>query len=244
MNIDLRIATVSVLLVVSAGCKGAEDARAKTPPAASATPAPQSAPGDVAMPAAATTAPTSDPLVAHADSARIRGNPASKVWMIIASDFQCPYCKMWHDSSDLTIRREYIDNGKVRLAFVNFPINSHANAVPAAEHAMCAAAQDKFWQMHDALFASQDKWAPLPDPRPPLEQIAASVGVDMTALRSCVSSHKMLPLIEADREKASRARVRATPSFFIGDALLEGVQPIENLRKALDAALANAGSRQ
>jgi len=164
--------------------------------------------------------------------------------MIIASDFQCPYCKMWHDSSDLTIRREYIDNGKVRLAFVNFPINSHANAVPAAEHAMCAAAQDKFWQMHDALFASQDKWAPLPDPRPPLEQIAASVGVDMTALRSCVSSHKMLPLIEADREKASRARVRATPSFFIGDALLEGVQPIENLRKALDAALANAGSRQ
>ena len=244
MNIDLRIASVSVLLIASAGCKGAEDARAKTPPAASATPAPQSTPGGAATPAAATAAPASDPLVAHADSARILGNPASKVWMIIASDFQCPYCKMWHDSSDLTIRREYIDNGKVRLAFVNFPINSHANAIPAAEHAMCAAAQDKFWQMHDALFASQDKWAPLPDPRPTLEQIAASVGVDMTALRSCVSSHKMLPLIEADREKASRAGVRATPSFFIGDVPLEGVQPIANLRKALDAALANAGSKQ
>ena len=244
MNIDLPIATVSVLLIASAGCKGAEDARAKTPPAASATPAPQSTPGGAATPAAATAAPASDPLVAHADSARILGNPASKVWMIIASDFQCPYCKMWHDSSDLTIRREYIDNGKVRLAFVNFPINSHANAIPAAEHAMCAAAQDKFWQMHDALFASQDKWAPLPDPRPTLEQIAASVGVDMTPLRSCVSSHKMLPLIEADREKASRAGVRATPSFFIGDVPLEGVQPIANLRKALDAALANAGSKQ
>ena len=244
MNIDLRIATVSVLLIASAGCKGAEDARAKTPPAASAAPAPQSAPGDVAMPAAATTAPTSDPLVAHADSARIRGNPASKVWMIIASDFQCPYCKMWHDSSDLTIRREYIDNGKVRLAFVNFPINSHANAIPAAEHAMCAAAQDKFWQMHDSLFASQEKWAPLPNPASALEQVAASVGVDVAALRSCVSAHKMLPLIEADREKASRAGVRATPSFFIGDVPLEGVQPIENLRKALDAALANAGSKQ
>ena len=243
MTIDIRIAAVAALVLASAGCKGAEDARAKTPAAASAAPAAAAAPGALPSTEAASAAST-DPLVAHADSARIRGNPASKVWMIIASDFQCPYCKMWHDSSDLTIRREYIDNGKVRLAFVNFPINSHANAIPAAEHAMCAAAQDKFWQMHDALFAAQDKWAPLPDPRPTLEQIAASVGVDMTALRSCVSSHKMLPLIEADREKASRAGVRATPSFFIGEVLLEGVQPIENLRKPLDAALANAGSKQ
>ena len=243
MNFDLRIAVATVLLIATAACKGAEDARAKTPPAASAAPAAASTPGNGATPVATAAGSTTDPLVAHADSARIRGNPAAKVWMILASDFQCPYCKMWHDSSDLTVRREYIDNGKVRLAFVNFPINSHANAIPAAEHAMCAAAQDKFWQMHDALFASQEKWGPLPDPRPTLEQIAASVGADMTALRSCVSSHKMRPLIEADREKSSRAGVRATPSFFIDNQLLEGVQPIENLRKALDAALANAGSK-
>ena len=242
MNIDLRIATVTVLLIATPGCKGAEDARAKTPPAASATPTTASAPGNAATPAASN-APTTDPLVARADSARIRGNPAAKVWMILASDFQCPYCKMWHDSSDLTIRREYIDNGKVRLAFVNFPINSHQNAIPAAEYAMCAAAQDKFWQMHDALFAAQEKWAALPEPGPALEQVAASVGVDVTALRSCVSAHKMRPLIEADREKASRAGVRATPSFFIGTQLLEGVQPAAELRKALDAALASAGSK-
>ena len=184
-----------------------------------------------------------DSIITRADLARIQGSATAPVWVIEVSDFQCPYCKMWHDSSDLTIRREYIDNGKVRLAFVNFPINSHANAIPAAEHAMCAAAQDKFWQMHDALFAAQEKWAPLSDPRSALEQIAASVGVDLTALRSCVSSHKMLPLIEADREKAARAGVRATPSFFIADLPLEGVQPIENLRKALDEALARAGSR-
>jgi protein-disulfide isomerase len=244
MMIDLRIAAVTALFIASAGCKGAEDARAKTPPAASAAPAAAVTPRDSATPAAAATAPSTDPLVAHADSARIRGNPAAKVWMILASDFQCPYCKMWHDSSDLAIRHEYIDNGKVRLAFVNFPINSHQNAIPAAEYAMCAAAQDKFWQIHDALFASQEKWAPLADPRTALEQVAASVGVDMTALRSCVSAHKMRPLIEADREKASRAGVRATPSFFIGNQLLEGVQPAENLRKVLDAALASAGSKQ
>jgi protein-disulfide isomerase len=151
---------------------------------------------------------------------------------------------MWHDSSDQTIRREYIDNGKVRLAFVNFPINSHQNAIPAAEYAMCAAAQDQFWQAHDSLFANQEKWAALPDAGPTLERIVTSAGVEAEALRSCVSKHKMLPLIEADREKASRAGVRATPSFFVGSQLLEGVIPIADLRKALDAALAGAGAQK
>jgi protein-disulfide isomerase len=160
--------------------------------------------------------------------------------MIMASDFQCPYCKMWHDSTDATIRREYVDNGKVRLAYINYPISSHQNAVPAAEYAMCAGVQNKFWQMHDALFASQEKWAPLSDPKATLDAAATSVGLDMTALHACVSSHKMVPLIEADHARASRSGVRATPSFVIGTRLLEGVQPASELRKALDAALANA----
>jgi protein-disulfide isomerase len=242
MTIDLRIAAIA-FLIASAGCKGAENARATTPPATTASSA---TPAAAAAPTTATTgaASATDPLVAHADSARIRGNPSAKVWMILASDFQCPYCKMWHDSSDMTIRREYIDNGKVRLAFVNFPINSHQNAIPAAEYAMCAAAQDKFWQAHDSLFAHQETWAPVPDPGPALERITTSAGVEVNALRSCVSKHKMLPLIEADREKASRAGVRATPSFFVGSQMLEGVQPVENLRQALNAALASAGAQK
>ncbi len=242
MTIPIRILAIALL----AACKGAETARAKSATAESAAPAAAVAPtsqapaSDASAATAAPTAVSTDLLVARADSARIRGNPNAKVWMILSSDFQCPYCKMWHDSADMTIRREYIDNGKVRLAFVNYPIGSHQNAVPAAEYAMCAAAQNKFWEMHDALFASQDKWVPLPKPGPALESLATSVGVEVNALRACVSSHKMLPLIEADHEKAVRAGVRATPSFFIGNQLLEGVQMPADLRKVLDAALANA----
>ena len=153
-----------------------------------------------------------DPLVAHADSARIRGNPSSKVWMILSSDFQCPYCKMWHDSADMTIRREYIDNGKVRLAFVNFPINSHQNAIPAAEYAMCAAAQDKFWQAHDSLFAHQDTWAALPNPGPALE-----------------AAHS------PDRQVS-----RITPPCFLLHAEDDDVVPVENTI-LLRAALKKAG---
>lgn len=241
MTIDLRIIAVAVL----AACKGAEDARAKTPTPASVESAAPAAPATAASPGAANSSSAKpDPLVARADSARIRGSASAKVWMILASDFQCPYCKMWHDSSDLTIRREYIDNGKVRLAFVNYPLNVHQNAIPAAEYAMCAAAQDKFWQMHDALFASQERWAALEKPESALEQVATSAGVDLTQLRACVSAHKMRALIEADHEKATRAGVRATPSFFIGNQLLEGVQPASELRKALDAALAGAGAQK
>ena len=237
MTIDLRIIAVAVL----AACKGAQDARAKTPAPSAENAAAAATPSATSTPTAAT---SNDPLVARADSSRIRGSASAKVWLILVSDFQCPYCKMWHDSTDAVIRREYVDNGKVRLAFVNFPLNIHPNAVPAAEYAMCAAAQDKFWQMHDSLFAQQEKWAPQENPTAALEQVAVSAGVDLTALRSCVSTHKMRPLIEADHEKAARAGVRATPSFFIGNQVLEGVQPASELRKALDAALAGAGAQK
>ena len=237
MTIDLRIIAVAVL----AACKGAQDARAKTPAPSAENAAAAATPSATSTPTAAT---SNDPLVARADSSRIRGSASAKVWLILASDFQCPYCKMWHDSTDAVIRREYVDNGKVRLAFVNFPLNIHPNAIPAAEYAMCAAAQDKFWQMHDSLFAQQEIWAPQEKPTAALEQVAASAGVDLTALRSCVSAHKMRPLIEADHEKAARAGVRATPSFFIGNQVLEGVQPASELRKALDAALAGAGAQK
>ncbi|HUQ82369.1 MAG TPA: thioredoxin domain-containing protein [Gemmatimonadaceae bacterium] len=226
-----------IALALLTACTGAEKARATTASSektatAAATPA--------AIPPAAASAEKTDPLVARADSARIRGSANAKVWMIIASDFQCPYCRMWHDSADMTIRREYIDNGKVRLAFINYPIGNHQNAMPAAEHAMCAAAQNKFWEMHDALFGAQDKWVPLPDPSPVFADLAAKAGVDVNALKACVSSHKMRALIEADHEKAVRAGVRATPSFFIGNQLLEGVQMPADLRKVLDAAIASA----
>ena len=244
MTISVRIIALALL----AACKGGEEAAAKTSSTAEgATPASAASavsPAPTSQAAASTQAAVStDPLVARADSARIRGNPNAKVWMILSSDFQCPYCKMWHDSADMTIRREYIDNGKVRLAFVNYPIGSHQNAVPAAEYAMCAGAQNKFWEMHDALFASQDKWVPLPKPDPVLESLATSAGVELNALRACVSSHKMLPIIQADHDKATQAGVRATPSFFIGNQLLEGVQMPADLRKVLDAALASASGK-
>lgn len=226
------------LLLVTA-CGGAEDARAR--PAAGERA--NTARGDTARTDAATATPpesTRNPLVARADSARIRGSAGAPVWLIVASDFQCPYCRLWHESTDHTIRREYIDNGRVRMAFINFPLSNHQHALPAAEYAMCAGAQGKFWEVHDGLFATQEQWTGLADASTVFDDVARKSGVDLAALGSCVSSHLMRPLIEADRDRALRSGVRATPSFFIGNQKLEGVQSADDLRKVLDAALAAA----
>ncbi len=179
-----------------------------------------------------------DSLSRRLDAARILGDSTAKVWMIMVSDFQCPYCKEWHDASFAALRREYVDNGKVRLAFYNFPLSMHPNAVPAAEAAMCAGAQNKFWPMHDALFASQATWAPRPDPGPVFDSLATKVGLTMSAFNSCRSSHATLPLINADQDRASRAGVQSTPTIVIGNKLIAGAQPTDVFRRAIDAALA------
>lgn len=183
-----------------------------------------------------------DPILTLADRGRIQGSASAPVWVIEVSDFQCPYCKQWHDQTYTALLDQYVKTGKVRLAYVNFPLQSHAHAWPAAEAAMCAAAQGKFWPMHDALFNTQTVWESLPSPAPVFDSLARANGVEMRGWRDCVSSGKMKPLIEADHDRASRAGASATPSFMIGDQILTGAQPIEQLRKAIDSALVKGKS--
>src|SRR5471032_677453 len=92
-------------------------------------------------------APPRDPLTDAADKGRIAGSEAATTWFIMVSDFQCPFCKTWHDSTFKMIEKEYVATGKIRMAFINFPL--HTNSLPASVTAMCAAAQGKFWGTHD-----------------------------------------------------------------------------------------------
>jgi protein-disulfide isomerase len=182
-----------------------------------------------------------DSNITRADLARIQGSATAPVWVIEVSDFQCPYCKQWHDQTYAALRDQYVKTGKIRLAYVNFPLDSHVHAWPAAESAMCAGAQGQFWPMHDALFATQNHWEALSSPAPVFDSLAKANGLDMKRWHDCVNSGLMKPLIEADHDRASRAGASATPSFMIGDQLLTGAQPIEELRKAIDAAQVKSG---
>ena len=191
---------------------------------------------------AATNTPN-DPLVAAADHGRIEGDANAKTWLIVASDFQCPFCKQWHDESYKTIYDDYVRTGKIKVAYVNYPLNQHQHAVITAEAAMCASAQGKFWPYHEALFATQHQWDEVQaPPMVIMDSIAGAVGVDKAAWKQCVESGKMKPLIEADRDRAAKAGVQSTPSFILGDRVMLGVQPINVLRAALDSEIAKNGA--
>ena len=184
-----------------------------------------------------------DSVSAAADRGRIRGSADAPVWLIEVSDFQCPFCKQWHDASFAALDSEYVRTGKVRLAYLNFPLTSiHPNAQAAAEAAMCASVQDKFWQMHESLFATQQRWEAQRDPMPTFDSLAVAAGAEPKAWRSCMSSHATARLIEADRDRSRGAGVGSTPTFFIGDRKLEGAYPTDSFRVALDKAIAAAKS--
>ncbi len=175
-----------------------------------------------------------------ADKGRVAGNPAATIWLVEVSDFQCPWCKKFHEETFAAIKKEYVDTGKIRLAYLNLPLRMHANAMPASIAAMCASVQGKFWEMHDKLFDTQQVWEKIANPRAYLDSLAVSVGVKAAAQKSCSESAATKALIEADMERARTSGVQSTPTFFIGSTKLEGAYPIADFRKVLDAAIAAA----
>ncbi|HEU4994242.1 MAG TPA: thioredoxin domain-containing protein [Gemmatimonadaceae bacterium] len=184
-----------------------------------------------------------DALLARADRARIQGDTSASVWVVEISDFECPYCRQWHEQTYPALERDFIRTGQVRMAYVNFPLAQHRHAVPAAEAAMCAAAQDKFWPMHDAIFNTQEKWVPLPDAVPLYDSLVVTVGANQAQWRDCMRSGVMKRLISADRARALQAKVGSTPTFFVGSESLAGAAPIDAFRQAIERARTKAGQQ-
>src|SRR3954469_23257085 len=146
---------------------------------------------------------TTDSLLARIDKSRIMGSEKATVWLVEASDFQCPFCKQFHEDTYKKILKDYVEPGKVRLGFVNHPMSFHQFAIPAAEAAMCAGAQDKFWQMHDVLFVSQERWTKGGDTQPVFDSLATSVGLNVADWKSCVTSHRTRGMIQDDSRNTS-----------------------------------------
>lgn len=173
-----------------------------------------------------------------ADRGRIEGDSTAPLWIIDVSDFQCPYCAEWQRNTHDALRTEYVRTGKVKVAFLNFPLEQHKHAMPAARAAMCAGVQGRFWPVHDAIFETQQRWAAGPDAAPLFESIARTAGVRIEEWRECVSSGAMDPLIVSDRERALAAGVNSTPTFIIDRQVMRGAAPIEAFRRVIDSVLA------
>ncbi|MGH7547763.1 MAG: DsbA family protein [Gemmatimonadales bacterium] len=179
----------------------------------------------------AAAAAQADPL-----AARSKGRPDAPVTVYEMSDFQCPYCRVFALTTMPILEREYVATGKARFVFINLPLTGlHAHAMAAAEVAMCAARQQKFWPMHNLLFQRQDQWARRPDPGPYFLALGDTARVERAALARCLASKAMLPLIREDSARAAGAGARSTPTFYIEGGLLEGAAPVEVFRTVLDS---------
>ena len=167
---------------------------------------------------------------------RTRGSASAPVTVYEMSDFQCPFCKRHVDQTFPVLEREYVATGKVRWVFINYPLTSiHPNAVPAAELAMCAGRQGKFWEAHHLVFRTQKVWAPLKDPGPFLASLVDSLGLSRTAVLPCLEQGQTRKEIQTDAEGSARAGAQSTPSFYIEGGLMVGAQPIEIFRQVLDS---------
>lgn len=182
-------------------------------------------------------------LLTTADAARIQGDSAAPIWLMEISDFQCPFCARWHEETYPVILEEYVKPGKVRMAYINLPLSSHVHAEPAAEAAMCAGVQGKFWPVHDGIFRTQERWSGLTNAQPVFDSIAGAAGVVMAAYRDCVTNRRTAPMVGADASRAREIGVQSTPSFLIlrGQEVIRGIAgayPADTFRVVLDAALA------
>ena len=180
-----------------------------------------------------------------ADDDPVIGDPNAPISIIEFSDFQCPFCARFHIQTLPSILEEYVDQGKVKLIFRDFPIqNIHPNALPASVAAECANEQGKFKEMHDKLFDNQKEWSGLETANAMLlfSQYALEIGLEQEIFDSCLTNGKYIEEIRNDLNDGRKYGVSGTPGFFIGNdqigyVELKGAQPFESFKKVIDAQL-------
>ena len=185
------------------------------------------------------------PVKISADNDPIIGNPDAPITIIEFSDFQCPFCARFHVQTLPSIYEEYIDQGKVKLVFRDFPIQSiHPNALAASVAAECANEQGKFKEMHDRLFDNQNEWNKLETSSALslFNNYAVEMQVEQDTFSSCITSGKYLDEIRKDLEDGRNYGVSGTPGFFVGNdeigyVELKGAQPFDSFKKVIDAQL-------
>jgi len=179
------------------------------------------------------------------DNDPIIGNPDAPITIIEFSDFQCPFCARFYSQTLPLIYQEYIEPGKVKLVFRDYPIQSiHPNAVPAAVASECANEQGKFKEMHDMLFEKQNEWSSQENTvaLSLFSQYATKIQLEQEVFDSCLTSGKYIEEIKKDLDDGRDYGVTGTPGFFVGNdqigyVELKGAQPFDSFKKIIDSQL-------
>lgn len=152
------------------------------------------------------------------ESDHVRGTTATPVSIVVYADFQCPACATEHD----TMTRIWPNlRDKAHLVFRHFPITtSHPHSWTASLYAEAAGKQDKFWEMHDHLFATQAIWAGMFDVDAEFDSYALELDLDLGRLHADVESDEVVQKVRNDQRGGNSSGVRTTPAVFINGRIL------------------------
>ena len=172
------------------------------------------------------------------DNDPIRGDEHASINLVEFSDYQCPFCKRTFDDTMPELKEKYIDTGKIKHVFRDYPMPFHQNGIPAANAAECANEQGKFWEYHDILFSKQTEWQNLSgnSTNDKLKVYALNItNIDTNKFNSCIDSKKYKEEVEKDISDGSIYGVSGTPTFYIGNkengyTQIVGAQPLATLK--------------
>jgi len=169
-----------------------------------------------------------------------KGDPAAKVVIIEYSDYQCPFCARYAVKTFPRIDAKYIQTGKVRYVFKDFPLSMiHPQAQKAAEAAKCAGEQGGFWEMHETLFRKQREWSGKAEAKvlALFKDYASELGLNPEVFESCLDKGKYAEAVKAEFMEGLARGVRGTPTFFVNGRPLVGAYPFEEFARIIEEEL-------
>jgi protein-disulfide isomerase len=170
-----------------------------------------------------------------------KGNPEASVVVVEFSDFQCPACQQHSLLVQPTLDQELIETGDILWVYKHLPLEMHPQSLVAAVAAECAADQGKFWEMHDLLFESADRWG-IDEPEPELVALAGELDLDESQFETCLDSREPVERVVSDIY-ASLGAISSTPSFVVladgQGSILSGSRPADEFVTLLQGVLEN-----
>ncbi len=165
---------------------------------------------------------------------------SAKVTIVEFGDFQCPSCAQVYPTLKELLK---IYQDKLNLVFRNFPLPQHKNANVAAEAALAAGSQGKFWEMYDKLYENQDKWSESGNALDIFNGYAKDIGLDVDKFTQDVKGEKFKETIASDLSDGTLLGIDATPTFFIDGKKAVGVLDLNQMKNLIDQKLSQTPSK-
>jgi protein-disulfide isomerase len=170
---------------------------------------------------------------------RVLGDANAPVTIVEYADFQCPVCKRAETTVLPEIEKNYVQTGKVKIEFRDFAFLGQ-ESFDAAQAADAAGDQGKFWEYHDALYNAQGQENSGAFSYDNLVKLAQQVGLDVPKFEATLTSNVHLAAIQRETDLAAAAGIGSTPTFFVGNQKIVGLQSYSVFQQAIDTALQKA----